>query len=155
MKRYVKASRGDGFIGIWWYTDEGEIWGVMKHPDDGVLSGPYVQYSDTENHLTLWSSVVKDNVNSNNKEIKLDAQKIINKGYKSLERGRVIYDTRTMCYVVVCSANLVNDTAFREAVVDYYQLAGNQIDFVQNDHYYKAELTGNLALDSFYYESMM
>ena len=146
MKKYIKASRDSAFIGIWWYTDSGDIWAVIKPTDDGVLDGQYIQYSDKENHLTLWRKVVSDNVS----DPKL-AHDTISKGYKSLERGRVIYNTAKQCYEVICSDKLVKDTTFRNKIVDYFQLSGNRVEFESLNHYYKYELTGNPALDNFEY----
>lgn len=148
MKRYIKASRGNAQVGIWWYTDAREVWAVSVPTDDGVLDGPYFQYSLRENHMTLWRKVVSENSQSNTKEI-------ISKGYKSFERGRVIYNCRTCCYEVTCSGNLIYDKEFRRDIIDYFDLRGNQVEFIQLNHYHKEELTGNPALDEFYYNSDM
>ena len=137
MKKYIKASRGNACIGIWWYTDEGDIWGVMKPTDEGVLDGVFLQYSDTENHSSLWSSVVKDNVSDSSAQAE-----IISKGYKSLHRGRVIYNTATMCYQVTCGSELVDDVEFRKKIVEYYQLSGNQVEFLAiPTHYHKVDIS--------------
>lgn len=146
MKKYIKASKGNAQIGIWWYTDEGEIWAQSDFTDNGIQYGPYLQYSAKENHMTLWRSTVMRNAKDN-------ANQIIAKGYKSLERGRVIYNCRTACYEVTCSENLVHDKSFRRAIIDYFDLKGNQIEFVALQHYHKMELTGNPSLDEFYYNS--
>lgn len=146
MKRYVKASRGDGFVGIWWYSNADNIRGVMKSVDDGVLDGMYIQYSDTENHLTLWHKVIEQNVENIS-----ERNAIINKGYKSLERGRVIYNTATMCYEVICSQALVNNLEFRRKIIEAYNLSGNRVEFEALHHYHTAELTGNPAVDEFEY----
>ncbi len=71
------------------------------------------------------------------------------KGYKSLERGRVIYNTATMMYEITCSARMIHNTNFRKNIVDYYLLSDNRFEFVQLNHYYKVELTGNPILDEF------
>lgn len=148
MKVYVKASRGNAQIGIWWYTDDKEVWAESCPTDDGELDGPYLQYSSSKNHMTLWSTVVMRNAKNN-------ANSIIVKGYKSLERGRVIYNCRTACYEVTCSESLINDKEFRRSIIDHFDLKGNQIEFVKLNHYHKEELIGNLALDEFYYNSDM
>ena len=144
---YLKSSRSNGQIGIWWYTDNKDIWAKLKPTDQGYLDGLYYQYDNTTNHLNTWRQVVADNV-----ENKEEANTIIAKGYKSLERGRVIYNTATQCYEVICSKELVNDKEFRDKLVDAFNLSGNRVEFNALSHYYKSELTGNPALDSFEYE---
>lgn len=144
MKEIIYASRGDALIGIWWYTDEGQVWGKCCPVDDGELDGMYLQLSRSKNHMTLWSSTVKDNV-----EDVEDQRSIIALGYRSLERGRVIYNTATQCYEVTCSKNIVDDEEFRKAIISYFQLSGNRVDFVPLNHYFKIELTGNPAVDSY------
>lgn len=124
MKEYRKASRGDAQVGIWWYTDDRKILAVSKLTDDGELNGSYIQYSSTENHMTLWHKVMKDHMPDNYEDI-------VKKGYQSFERGKVIYDCRTCCYEVTCSENLIYDRAFRREIIDYFNLRGNQVEFVQ------------------------
>lgn len=143
MKRYIKASRGDELIGIWWYTDSGDIWGVTKPTDDGVLDGMNIQYSDKDNHMTLWSSVLKDNVDDEE-----EISEYLKKGFRCLERGRVIYNTAAMVYQIICSKDIINNESFRSAVVDYFQLDSARYEFVPLDHYNKIELTGNPAVDA-------
>lgn len=144
---YLKSSRSNGQIGIWWYTDNKDIWAKLKPTDQGYLDGLYYKYDNTTNHLNAWKQVVTDNV-----ENKEEASKIISKGYKSLERGRVIYNTATQCYKVTCSKELVNDKEFRDKLVDVFNLSGNIVGFIAFSHYNKSELTGNPALGSFEYE---
>lgn len=144
MKSLNSSQKNIPLIGIWWYTDAGEIWAVSKPPCEGVLSGMYLQYSDTENHLTLWSSIVKKYVHDEALQ-----QSVIAKGYKSIERGRVIYNTATMVYEITCSENLMNNTDFRKNIIDYFNLSENRYEFVLLNHYHKIELTGNPALDEF------
>lgn len=148
MKRYIKASRGNAQIGIWWYTDNGEVWAQSDFTYNGVQDGPYLQYSDHQNHMTLWSNTVMQNASS-------DANDIIARGYKSFERGRVIYNCMTSCYEVTCSEQMIHDKQFRRAIIDYFDLSGNQVEFIALRHYHKESLTGNPALDEFYYNSDM
>lgn len=137
MKMYSKSSRSNGQIGIWWYTDNKDIWAKLKPTDQGYLDGVYYQYENTTDPLNAW----KQN----------EAPKLISKGYKSLESGRVIYNTATQCYEVICSKELVNDKEFRDKLVAAFNLSGNRVEFNALSHYYKSELTGNPALDSFEY----
>ena len=141
---YIKESRGDGLVGIWWYTGT-DIIGVAKSVDDGEIDGPYVQYSNTENHLTLWRKVINSNFSP------IEAKDIIAKGYKYLERGRVIYDLRTRTYLVTCSNNLVNNIEFKNKIIPYFNLNSDRVDFEPLSHYRKIELTGNSELDNFKY----
>ncbi len=143
-KQKESSEAGKNRVGIWWYTDNEEIWEESVQKDNGVLSGIYIQYSDTESHLSLWSSIVKKYIKD-----KYLQQDILEKGYKSLERGRVIYNTATMMYEITCSARMIHNTNFRKNIVDYYLLSDNRFEFVQLNHYYKVELTGNPILDEF------
>lgn len=59
MYRYNTSRIGFGFIGMWWYTDEREIWVYSEPVYEGELDGMYMQYSGV-NHLTLWPTAVKD-----------------------------------------------------------------------------------------------
>lgn len=139
MKRHINPM-----IGIWWYTDNGEIWAEAVSADQGVLSGIYKQYSDREDHLTLWSSIVKKYI----PDVRLQ-RSIISNGYKSIERGRVIYNTATMVYEITCSEKLITDEKFRKDVVAYFQLSESRYEFVRLNHYHKIALTGNPAVDEF------
>lgn len=144
MKKYIKASREDACVGIWWYTDSGEVLGLLKPTDEGVLDGVYIQYSDRDNHLTEWRHALEMFIDD--PELR---ENIYRKGYRSLERGRVIYNTRTQIYEVTCSKQLVNDKEFRNKIIEYYSLSNVRVEFVALDHYTKISYTGNSALDSF------
>lgn len=144
------SATGKNRVGIWWYTDNNEIWEESIQKDNGILSGIYIQYSNTESHLSLWSSTVKKHI----KDKKLQ-ENIIAKGYKSVERGRVIYNTATMMYEITCSAKMIHNMEFRKNIVNYYQLSENRYEFVQLNHYYKIELTGNPILDEFIEKSQV
>ena len=112
MKRYIKASRGDEFIGIWWYTDDGDIWADYCHVDDGVIDGIYLQYSSNKNHENQWRSIVKNYISDSKKQSEL-----ITKGFRCYERGRVIYDTQSQVYLILCSRKLVTDSTFRNKII--------------------------------------
>lgn len=146
MKRVVSAAdRGDGLIGIWWYTDDGHVIGLSEPVDDGTIDGRYIQYS-SGNHMTRWRDVVSQFIQD-------DPDSIINQGYKSLYRGRVVYDTLTCCYVITCSEDLKKDSQFRKDIIDYFQLSQCNREFQGLDHYkYKNSLTGNNAVDSQYFD---
>lgn len=147
-KTPVTASYRSGLVSIWWYTDDGEFWEFSKTLDEAEDDHGFLQYSLTKNHLTLWREAVKSHV-SDPKERK----SVIDRGYKSIERGRVVFNIRTQSYEVTCSDALINDPEFRSKCIDAFRLSGNRYDFVAMHHYGKQELTGNPALDSMYYET--
>ena len=107
-KHNLKESYKEGLVAIWWYTKDGEFWNFSKTLNDAENDYGYLQYSTTKNHLNLWKTAVDKYI----KDVKERAE-IYNKGYKSVERGRVVYNIRTQCYEVICSETLVNDITFR------------------------------------------
>lgn len=145
MKKGVKLSSAS--VGIWWFTDNGQVWGVYCSLNDAVLDGIYYQYSADANHMTLWKQVVTDNVAD-----ETERQNIYVLGWKGLERGRVIYNTKTQCFEVICSEAIFNDLSARQAVKDAYGLKGKRVEFEKISHYCKLPLTGNPAVDRFNYE---
>ena len=146
-KHNLNEAYKEGLVGIWWYTDNGEFWDFSKTLDNAENDNGYLQYSTTKNHLNLWRKAVERFVKDKTKW-----DEIYNKGYKSIERGRVVYNVRTQCYEVVCSKELVNDMNFRKACKDYFGLNGNRVDFEALNHYCKQELTENTAIDNLYYD---
>ena len=144
MKRYVKGSLTSGLVGIWWiYNDQ--IIADMKTLDDGFDDGNYISYDKEKNHLSEWRRLVKEQVSDNSDEV-------IAYGYKGLERGRVIYNLRTMAYEVTCSDAVYHDLEARKLIIDAFELNNCRRDFVILQHYHIAKLTGNPALDSLEYE---
>lgn len=149
MKRYIKASYGEGLIGIWWYDmNNNSVISFQKPLDSGYSDGNYIQYSDSDNHMTLWRQAVYNNITD-----KQRADEIYSQGYKSLERGRVIFNLRTQCYEITCSKDIIKNEQFRKDIVNEFNLSGNRYDFVPLNHYYISKLTGNPTLDSRYYEN--
>ena len=146
-KSKITASYRRGLVAIWWYTDSGEFWDFVKTLDDAEDDHGFLQYSVTQNHMTLWMDAVRANVSDPDKQ-----KSIISNGYKSIERGRVVFNIRTQSYEVTCSDALVNDTEFRSRCIERFNLSGNRYDFIAIRHYSKQSLTGNPALDSMYYE---
>lgn len=141
MKLWIfSSSKSSPMIGVWWWAGD-EIIGTKTDIKRGVLQGANIQYSDTENHMTLWSKLFKNT-------------DYYSKGYKCIERGRVYYDTQTCCYYVICGEHIINDAKFRKAVLDFYNLNGQNVRFNSLAHYkYTRELTGNDAVDADYYTS--
>ena len=145
--KIINESYKDGFVSIWWYTDNDEFWDFSKPFDDAEDDHGFLQYSITKNHFTLWREAVKNHIT--NKE---QQDKIISKGYKSIERGRVVFNIRSQSYEIICSEKLCKDNNFRNKCVEYFNLTGNRYSFIPMNHYGKQELTGNPSLDSMYYE---
>ena len=144
MKRYVKGSLTSGFVGIWWIRDN-QIIADMKTLDEGYNDGDYISYDVETNHLTEWRRLVNETFSE-------EAASIISQGYKSLERGRVIYNLRTMAYEVTCSDAIYHDLDARKLILDTFELNGCRRDFVILNHYHVAKLTGNPALDALEYD---
>lgn len=145
MFRIVKASTTSGDIGIWWYTDDGEVIGLQCSLDEGENSGDQIEYPYEKNHLNSFTQIV-------NEFRPNDAQDIIRLGYKGLERGRVYYEIATHCYHVTCSEAMKRDREFKAKLKDFYHLNGCMVQFDMLNHYCKLPLTGNPAVDDFNYE---
>jgi hypothetical protein len=141
----IKESRNESLVGIWWYTDNGEFWDFSTDLDSAENDYGYLQYSKTKNHLNLWKTACDKYITDSR-----ERTAVYNKGYKSIERGRVVYNIRTQCYEVICSKELVNDINFRDKCVKHFNLSGNRVDFEALNHYYKQDLTGNPEIDKFY-----
>lgn len=143
----LNESEFDAKVAIWWYTPYGEFWDFSCNVDDASEYNGYLQYSNIKNHLTLWKNAVVENEQDVVKQ-----KSIYEKGYKSFERGRVIFDLRTREFEVICSEKLYNDIKFREKCIEHFNLRGCRYCFIKSNHYYVAELTGNSTLDNFNYE---
>lgn len=144
MKRYIKASSTSGFIGIWWIKDDIVI-ADYKTTDEGYNDGSFINYDQFKNHSTEWRRLIKEYFPD-------EADELIKKGYKSLDRGRVVYNLRTQCYEITCGDNVFNDIDTRKELVAAFNLQNCRFDFVNlGTHYHIAELTGNPALDQFEY----
>ena len=144
MKRYVRASLTSGFIGIWWICGD-DVIADMKTLDEGYNDGTFVNYDEFKNHSTEWRSIIKECYPN-------EAESIISQGYKSLDRGRVVYNLRTQSYEVTCGEDVFNSIAKRKMIVDAFSLRDCRYDFVNvGTHYHIAPLTGNPALDALEY----
>ena len=143
MKRYIKASYTDGLIGIWWiYGDE--IIGKCVPLDDGVEDRGFIQYSDTKNHLTEWRDVVTN-------QLPESAQSIVNKGFRCIERGRVLYNIRAQVYEIICSEAVANNSGLIGKIAEEFEISDKRYDVITDPHYRVFQLTGNPALDNFEY----
>ena len=90
MKRYIRASLTSGLVGIWWIKDDVVIADAVDL-DSGYNDGNFIHYDEVRNHTTEWSRLIREYFPD-------DADTIIRKGYKSIDRGRVVYNLRTQCY---------------------------------------------------------
>lgn len=144
MKRYIRASLTSGFVGIWWIYEDNVV-ADMKSLDEGYNDGNFINYDRFRNHSTEWRTIIRECYPD-------DAESIISKGYKSLDRGRVVYNLRTQSYEVTCGDEVYNSIDKRKMIVDAFSLNGCRYDFVNlGTHYHVAPLTGNPALDAMEY----
>lgn len=141
MKGYVKSSRSQAFVGIWWYTDEGRVIGAMCDVNDGYLDGRFVQYSQFKNHMNLWKYLVYHEFDNES------ADRTYDLGYRGLERGRVIYDTMTQVFMITCSEAIASNEEALSDIKDAFSLSGNRCEVEVLNHYKKLPLTGNPAVD--------
>lgn len=144
MKRYIKASFTSGLVGIWWIYNN-QVIADVETIDEGYNDGDYINYDPQKNHQTEWRRLVKESLPED------EANKLIAKGYKCIERGRVIYNLRTHSYEVTCSEEVFKDWDKRQLIIDAFDLNTCRYDFIKLNHYYIAELTGNPELDRFEY----
>lgn len=141
---YLNEGKRNGLVGFWWYTPSKNIIGTFAILEDAERDGDYYQYSNNLNHLSVWKNVVDAQVNDENEK-----HEMLRNGYRGTDRGRVVYDTRTGSYEVICSMNLAKDSEFRGKVINAYNLKNEEVDFVPLRHYEKHELTRNPFLDNF------
>ena len=137
MKKYIRASLTSGLVGLWWYTDDGNVWALNKTLDDAELDGIYYQYSLTYNHATEWRKAVSDNIS----DISL-ANNIIRNGYRSFERGRVIYDTRTQVYEITCSENIALNVEALDRIREAFDLNNCRVEVVSIPGHYEKYVIG-------------
>ena len=144
MKLYIRGSLTSGLVGIWWIYNSDVVIADARPLDDGFNDGNFVNYDEFKNHSTEWRKLVSTYL----PEI---ADTLIPKGFKSIERGRVVYNLRTMAYEIVCSEKVYKDIEQRKLIVDAFELSNCRYDFIISPHYHIAEITGNPALDQFEY----
>ena len=143
MKRYIKASLTSGLVGIQWLYNT--VIADTKSLDSGYNDGNFINYDQFKNHATEWRLLV-------NQYFPEEANDIIRKGYKSIDRGRVIYNLRTQCYEVTCGQDVFDDLNKRKLIIKTFDLNNCRYDFINlGTHYHIAELTGNPALDAMKY----
>ncbi|GAA0800923.1 hypothetical protein GCM10008910_29720 [Faecalicatena orotica] len=111
-------------VGNWWYTDNGQVWGIYCSLNDAVLNGSYRQFSMSDNHMTLWRKVVEDYIENEEEQKHVYAL-----GYDVYEHGSVVYDLRTQCFYIICSETIYNNLIARKAIKSAFGLNGCNIDF--------------------------
>jgi hypothetical protein len=117
MKIKLDGSHIYRLVGIWWYTENREFWDVTKPLKDGFYNGFAIHYSNNaeDNHSSLWKQVCDENDKSR-----------YSKGYKSLERGKVFYDTQTKKFIVICSKKMAHSRNFiRDCIIHFNLLMKN------------------------------
>ena len=146
MKRYIRSIEQEplhnGNIGIWWYCN-GKVVGEYCPLSEGIEDRGYLQFSKTKNHITEWESVIKEQLP--------EAIDMLPKGYRSIERGRVVYDPRAMVYEIICSVAIASDKKAIEEIANEFNIADLRYDVIPSSHYYVPTLTGNPTLDNFDY----
>ena len=138
----LRANREDSYIGIWWWTGS-EIIGTKIPTDSGYQDGQYIQPSPRigDNHFSLWESI---------KQQATDKSEVQDKTFRQLERGRVIYDTSTMCFLITCSEDVAKNDKVLRAITSYYNLQPGSTDIMPNLHYHIYNPNSNAALESFF-----
>lgn len=144
MKRYIKTVEDNfpltGCVGIWWLYNDSVV-GVYCPVADGVDDRGYIQFSRSKNHITEWKSVIEEQLP--------EAIDMIPHGYRSIERGRVVYNIRSQVYEIVCSEAVASDETAIKLIAKEFEISNQRYDVVVSSHYYVPSSTGNSALDNF------
>jgi len=146
MKLYVRTNEQElptqGYVGIWWFYNN-QVVGEYCPVDEGVDDRGYIQFSKTKNHTTEWESTIKEQLP--------EAVDLISKEYRSVERGRVVYDIRSQVFEIVCSQAIADDNNAIKLIAEEFEISDQRYDVIPSSHYYIPSLTGNPALDNFDY----
>lgn len=145
MKRYVATSESEvipasGNVGIWWFYNN-KVVGEYCPVDGGVDDHGYIQFSKINNHITRWESTIKEQLP--------EAVDLIPKGYRSIERGRVVYNIRSQVYEIVCSYAVASNESAIKLIAHEFEIDGLRYDVIPSAHYYVPDYTGNPTLDNF------
>jgi len=145
MKLYVRTAESEkstpeGNVGIWWYCN-GNVVGEFCPVAEGVEDRGYIQFSKTKNHITEWETTIKEQLP--------EAIDLISKGYRSIERGRVVYDIRSQVYEIICSQAIAADKDAIDLIAKEFSISDLRYDVIPSSHYYVPTYTGNPALDNF------
>ena len=145
MKRYIpiiesESSMPTGNVGIWWFYNNNVV-GEYCPVDEGIEDRGYIQFSKTQNHMNTWESVIRQQLP--------EAIDMIPKGYRSIERGRVVYDIRSQVFEIICSQAIAFDENAIKKIAEEFEIADQRYDVIPSSHYYVPSLTGNPTLDNF------
>lgn len=144
MKLYVRTNEQElpaqGYVGIWWFYNN-KVVGEYCPVDEGVDDRGYIQFSKTKNHITEWESTIKEQLP--------EAVDLISKGYRSVECGRVVYDTRSQVFEIICSQEIAKDRNAIKLIAEEFELSNQRYDVISSAYYYIPNYTGNQVLDNF------
>ena len=133
MKRYILSTtqKTEGYVSIWWYDDvQNEIIGGKCLLSEGVDDRGYIQYSSTENHMSMWKYVVLQEINDADRQSEL-----LSRGFRSLERGRVVYEIKTQCYQIVCSSSISTNKEVIRKIAEECNLLDKHVEIITSIHY--------------------
>jgi len=145
MKLYVRTAESEkptptGNVGIWWYYN-GKVVGEFCPVSEGIEDRGYIQFSKTKNLITEWKSTIEEQLP--------EAVDLIPKGYRSIERGRVVYDIRSQVFEIICSQEIAKDENAIKLIAEEFEISNQRYDVIASSHYYIPTMTGNPALDNF------
>lgn len=144
MKLYVRTNEQElptqGYVGIWWFYNN-QVVGEYCPVDEGLDDRGYIQFSKTKNHITEWESTIKEQLP--------EAIDLISKGYRSIERGRVVYDIRSQVFEIICSQEIAKDENAIRLIAEEFEISNQRYDVIASTYYFTPSLTGNPALDNF------
>lgn len=102
-----------GNIGVWWLFSNGEVNGYMCSLDDGyVYDDGIISRSPMECDQTLLNTLSK------------------------LPRGRVIYDSKSQAYMIVCNDDVATNDDAISKIVDMFNLHNDRYEVISSPLYY-------------------
>lgn len=144
MKRYIRTVEEEipatGNVGIWWFYNN-KVIGEYCPIDEGIDDRGYIQFSKTKNHITEWESTIREQLP--------EATDLLSKGYRSIERGRVVYNIRSQIYEIVCSPEFGVDENAINLIATEFGISDLRYGVVLSYHYTIPKLTNNPTLDNF------
>jgi len=145
MKLYVRTAESEesipsGNVGIWWFYNN-KVVGVYCPLSEGVEQWGYVQFSNSENHMTMWEDIIEEQLP--------EATDMIPLGYRSIERGRVVYDARSQVYEIICSEKIASDNNAIQLIAKEFNISDLRYEVEPSSHYYVPHFTNNPTLDNF------
>lgn len=117
----------ESLVGLWWYTDDGELWAVTRLTQSGFKMYINIKYDFILDHSKIWKKVVKEHVPDED-----TANQIIARGWKSFEYGSVEYNTVFDHYEITCSRKIALNTEIRQKIIDAYHLQDGKYTFLHD-----------------------